>query len=98
MVEDHGFGSGAWRWCTGQCTAPNTNRCVGCDRPASDRTRGQEIPRAEPARRATTHVMDGCYPYKWGVAPRAGAWIETTLHMAMELEDSSPLAQGRGSK
>jgi hypothetical protein len=30
-------GSGAWRWCTGKCTAPNNNRCVGCDRSAFDR-------------------------------------------------------------
>jgi hypothetical protein len=36
MVEEKGFGSGAWRWCTGRCTAPNDNRCVVCEGAAFD--------------------------------------------------------------
>ena len=32
------------------------------------------------------------------VAPRAGAWIEITMRLAISFDTKSPLAQGRGLK
>ena len=52
-----------------------------------------------PSRRGVDRNNDDCtYLRLTQVAPRAGAWIETTSRATLSAPPSSPLAQGRGSK